>query len=881
VTHNTARLTSALAERYHLERELGAGGMATVYLAEDVRHRRKVALKVLRPELAAVIGAERFLKEIEVTANLQHPHILPLHDSGEADSFLFYVMPYVEGESLRARLERDRQLGIPEAVELTRQAASALDYAHRHGVIHRDIKPENILIHDGQALIADFGIALAVSTASGSRMTETGMSLGTPHYMSPEQAMGDRAVDARSDVYALGCVLYEMLVGEPPFTGPTAQAIVAKVITEKPSLVTAGRDTAPAHVAAAVQKALAKLPADRFASAAEFADALGNPRFAMEQGSTLTGASPAPASSPRRSVAIVTGLGLAASGLAFWLGGRVLAPAPASHPVFRTMLPVGGPVIPSDGPGSTIAFSPDGARLVLLGLDAQGVRRLFLRSLDRADPVPVPGTEGALQPFFSPDGQWLGFFQDGKLRKVALAGGAAVTIADIGQLQGASWGRDDRIVFSSQGRLLRVPAAGGTPEVLAAPDSGTSISYRWPEMVADADAVIFTLVRTEPVLAALSLTDGSIAELGQPGMSPRYVEGGYLVFTQSDGTLFGASFDPKRLRLTGAPEPIAEGIRLGPASVAKVGVSRTGSMAYLAGPGSGQRELVTVDRQGQVTVLPAPPDRYTGPRLSPDGRQLAVSVQHSGRPLHSDIWIWDLSRQTMSRVTFDSVNAVSDWSPDGRRIVFTRHFGNNRFGIAWMSTDGSGVWDTLVLAASVRAGARFTPDGKNLVFQELETRTQGAQNWNIWIAPVDTPSAARPLLRTRFNEQSASISPDGRWLAYQSNETGANAIYVRPLTEPGGRVMVSVAGGTAPQWASDGRELIYRAGDSLYAVSVTPGAELGFGTPRGLLALASNMSAYDAHTDGRRFVFVREKSREDNAIELVLNWFEARRASRR
>src|SRR5712691_6304161 len=274
------RLQSALADRYRLDREIGAGGMATVYLAQDLRHGRAVALKVLRPELAAVIGAERFLAEIQLTANLQHPHILPLFDSGEADSYLFYVMPYVEGETLRDRLTREKQLPVADAVRIAGEVASALDYAHRHGVVHRDIKPENILIHDGQAMVADFGIALAASKASGERMTETGMSLGTPHYMSPEQAMGEREITARSDVYALGCVLYEMLTGDPPFTGSTAQAIVARVVTESPRSLTAQRRTIPPGVEAAVLTALEKLPADRFASAAEFAAALASPGYA-------------------------------------------------------------------------------------------------------------------------------------------------------------------------------------------------------------------------------------------------------------------------------------------------------------------------------------------------------------------------------------------------------------------------------------------------------------------------------------------------------------------------------------------------------------------------------------------------------------------------
>src|SRR6476469_2998182 len=268
------RLQSALADRYRIDSEIGAGGMATVYLAQDLRHDRKVALKLLRPELSAAIGSERFLAEIKLTANLQHPHILPLFDSGEADSHLFYVMPFVEGESLRNRLNREKQLPVTEAVRIATEVASALDYAHRHGVVHRDIKPENILLHDGRALVADFGIALAASKAGGNRMTETGMSLGTPHYMSPEQAMGEREITARSDIYALGCVTYEMLVGEPPFNGPTAQAIVARVMTEAPRSLVLQRHTIPPQVEAAVLVALEKLPADRFATAAQFAEAI-------------------------------------------------------------------------------------------------------------------------------------------------------------------------------------------------------------------------------------------------------------------------------------------------------------------------------------------------------------------------------------------------------------------------------------------------------------------------------------------------------------------------------------------------------------------------------------------------------------------------------
>jgi tRNA A-37 threonylcarbamoyl transferase component Bud32 len=424
MTTDPARLTAALADRYRIERELGQGGMATVYLAQDLRHDRKVAVKVLRPELAAVIGAERFLSEIKTTANLQHPHILPLFDSGAANSFLFYVMPFIEGESLRDRLNREKQLPVNDAIRIATEVAGALDYAHRHGVIHRDIKPENILLHDGRALVADFGIALAASKAGSTRMTETGMSLGTPHYMSPEQAMGERDITARSDVYALGCVTYEMLVGDPPFTGSTAQAIVAKVLTEKPAPPSRSRDTVPESIDAAVLTALAKLPADRYASAAAFSEALN--------GSGSTRGMPRPQRVARDGgrhrrllLAGVVVVGLAM--LAAWGWLRPAAPEPAGVRKVDVVLPDSAPVEfigeATIGVGQTaIAISPDGRTLAYIA--GGGPRpRIYVRPLDRFEATPLPGTEGAFHPFFSPDGGWIGFFADNQLRKVSTAGG--------------------------------------------------------------------------------------------------------------------------------------------------------------------------------------------------------------------------------------------------------------------------------------------------------------------------------------------------------------------------------------------------------------------------------------------------------------------------
>ncbi len=428
MTDALPRLTEALSDRYRLERELGEGGMATVYLAQDIKHNRQVAVKVLRPELAAVIGAERFLTEITTTANLQHPHILPLFDSGEADSFLFYVMPYVEGETVRDRISREKQLPVADAVRIATEIAAARDYAHRHGVIHRDIKPENILLHDGSALVADFGIALAASKAGGTRMTETGMSLGTPHYMSPEQAMGEREITARSDVYALGCVLYEMLTGDPPFTGSTAQAIVARVVTENPRSMTSQRHTIPPQVEAAVLTALEKLPADRFATAAEFAAALADPSYASK---TTVMMAAAQGRGRRWTPLTLAGWGLAAVAIAAALWGW-FRPAP-ERPVLRyaMALPTGQEL--SNVRGTRIAISPDGSRIVYTGPGAEGTQ-LWLRNRNQLDAAPIPGTDRATVPFFSPDGQRVVFINDGNsaMKVVTLNGAPPVLIADSG-----------------------------------------------------------------------------------------------------------------------------------------------------------------------------------------------------------------------------------------------------------------------------------------------------------------------------------------------------------------------------------------------------------------------------------------------------------------
>ena len=454
-----SRLNAALEGRYRIERELGEGGMATVYLARDERHNRPVALKVLKPELAAVVGAERFLAEIETTANLQHPHILPLHDSGEADGFLFYVMPYIEGETLRDRLEREKQLPVDEAVRIATDVAEALHSAHEQGVIHRDIKPANILMSQGRPLVADFGIALAVSAAGGGRLTETGLSMGTPYYMSPEQASADREPSAASDVYSLGCVLYEMLVGDPPYVGSSAQAVLAKILMGDAPTPTATRASIPANVDAAIRKALEKLPADRFRSVQDFAKALGDAGFRHGHGRQGEGAPFGSATSagpwnPLTSVFAALAVVFALTSV--WAMLRPEAP----QGVMRYSLAwtgAGAAELVLD-----VALSPDGTAIVYRDSTSA---TLLLKETDQAVGVALSGTEGAMAPFFSPDGEWVGFFQEGELRKIPARGGQSLPVADSANRTRPSgaWLDDGTIVFVDAGFDLRRVSAGGGP----------------------------------------------------------------------------------------------------------------------------------------------------------------------------------------------------------------------------------------------------------------------------------------------------------------------------------------------------------------------------------------------------------------------------------
>jgi serine/threonine-protein kinase len=886
------RLGATLEGRYAIERELGAGGMATVYLAHDVRHNRKVALKVLRPELAAILGGERFLKEIQLTANLQHPHILPLHDSGEAEGIVYYVMPYVEGESLRDRLVKEKQLPVEDAVRIAAEVASALDYAHRHGVVHRDIKPENILLHDGSALVADFGIALAVSSAGGgTRMTETGMSLGTPHYMAPEQAMGEREITPKADVYALGCVLYEMLTGEPPFTGPTAQAIIARVMTEQPRSLTLQRHTIPPHLEAVVKRALEKLPADRFASAAQFVEALTHPG-SMALPPAMTGAAPAAGAALRargvgRRVARIAGgvgaLALAAvagAGIWKWLGPQPVFPG---RPVVRFGILLPRDAEPVGATGSTIAFSPDGSRIAYVGR-AQSGQRLYVRGLDQLDPVPIPGSEGGILPFFSADGQWVGFRQGSRLVKVALAGGPVLPLCDVvGSTFGATWSVGDTIIFASDSGLLDVPAAGGSARVVVKPDSGEA--FRWPDVLPDGRAVLFTVFARGTVkLAALDRRTGAVQRLQQPGAYPRYVTAGFVVLSDPSGITSTVPFDARRLEVTGAAMPLADRLQTSPDGDRNLGVSSTGDFAFQASVTAGSR-LVLVDRNGSARDAGSDTGFYVAPRLSPDGKRVAVTRFVDATFSSNDVWVVDLAQRTRTRLTFDTTAWVPVWTPDGRRIAYARQPGGLRSfasQIYWVPADGSGTPESLVVAAGSWLPVTFEPAGRGLVYQGRATEASRGEIWQLGLAGAATP---RQVLASAFHNNAPSLSPDGRWMAYVSNESGRAEVYVRPYPGPGGRWQVSLDGGEEPVWSPVGGEIFYRDGDRMMAAAIRTegGFEVGSRTQlfAGTYDRFGFVRDYDVTRDGQTFIMFQRVQGTEQSVFVTLNWFDRFRAGRR
>ena len=817
------RLTAALGDHYRLERELGRGGMATVYLAEDLKHHRRVAIKVLHPELSAVIGSERFLKEIELTANLQHPHILPLYDSGAAEPFLYYVMPYVDGETLRVRLERERQLPVADTIRIAREVADALEYAHRRNVVHRDIKPENILLQGGHALVADFGIALAVQQAGGERMTQTGMSLGTPQYMSPEQAMGDRSVDHRADIYALAAVTYEMLAGEPPFIGPSSQAIVAKVMTERPKPLVLQRPSIPDAVERAIFTGLEKLPADRFGTAESFAAALAADTAPRASGRHAR-ASRAPWLIPA-----VTAGALALGALAFWAGTRWGSSRGWDGIAFGRATPV------TWDPGLEVhpAISPDG-RLVAYAAGPTATRlRVFVRPVAGGRSVPLVDdtTQTQSAPRWSPDGTRVLFLsRDGVYSAPAFGGPARSEIPARGEaVVWAAWSPDGNSLGFAAGDSVYVRAAGGEPRLVAsifepalcdwAPDGKAIACASGNLQYSGAGLQFANLSPSQIVLVDVAggrvdtLTDRSAAN-----QSPVWLDDRRLLFISNRHgprdlyTIDVARGDGR----SSAPMRVTTGLDAHSASLsadrrhlAYAAIGVTSNVWAVNDPAEGQ---VSPYGGTQVTFGNQLVESFT---VSPDGKWLLYDSNLAG---NADLYRIPVGGGEPERLTSDpSDDFFPSLSSSGREVAFHSWRTGNR-DIFVQPLDGGPVEQVTATPGRQEVNAVWAPDGSALAFFEFEGRWDSVARSALWISRRSAAGAWQEPEQLVERGSWATWSPDGQTISFSIGLVG-NRIYTVPVAGGTPRLVydAATAGGPTveqPAWSPDGRSIYFKSHDA-------------------------------------------------------------------
>ncbi len=862
---NQTQLRHALSGRYAIERELGSGGMATVYLARDERHDRHVAIKVLHEDLGATLGPERFLAEIKTTARLQHPHILPLLDSGAAGGLLYYVMPFVEGETLRARLMRDTQLPIEDAVRIAREVADALGHAHGHGIVHRDIKPENILLQGGHALVADFGIALAVQHAGGTRLTQTGLSLGTPQYMSPEQAMGEKTVGPAADLYALGAVTYEMLTGEPPFTGATVQAIVAKVLSSEPARPTMLRKTVPLHVEAAVLKALAKIPADRFPGAAQFAEALTKPTAEgfVAPGSAHPGRSSA---ATKRSERWWPGIATAMLLLAIVSSVVAVRATRAAHLTmslkqYDVVLPDSAPIA-LDG-STALAIAPGGEYVVYIARRGE-TNELWYRSLVDTIARPLPGTKGALYLALSPDGGSVAFIAENRVRLASLAGEAVRELGTVRRPEGITWRTNDRVlVGDSDLGLMEFDRLGGQSAQLDEGDCPSTWVVSERAVLCDnrlvdleADSVI-----SLTVAGSGRSTDSRIALSGR---SSEMIDREHVIYSAPDGSVIGARWSPET-GIVRQRTVIHSGIRVeGVYGYRQAAISTSGALAYVPGSFNGSGHFVRNDGT-RPTQLPIEPMTAAQFDVSPDGRRLAVvKVAVDG----NELWVHDMLTGEGFQWARAAVLADPRWSPDSRRIVVG-------------TLDPPGPPATIVISQE-RVGAPDTLHGvvvnPSHWFNErriLASTDPNAVPQLVWVELTDTGTVRADTVRSTRAEQRGVVSPDGRLFAY----VAADEIAVE-VVGGGGRSIVGR--GIDPLWL-DARTLVIRAGLGVWSrvrlnaeASPTSRPQRWFSDPR---FVDTNLRS-NAITPSGELVYVQGSGRTTSSfIRVVPKWADQVRAA--
>lgn len=862
--------------------------MGEVYRACDTRLGRDVAIKILPLQVSKdPVRKQRFEREAKTISNLNHPHICVLHDIGSQDGVDFLVMECVEGETLAKRLEKSA-LPLEQVLKYGAQIADALDKAHRAGIVHRDLKPGNIMLTATGAKLLDFGLAkpaapltsVATMTAAVTRdspVTEHGSIVGTFQYMSPEQIEG-KELDGRSDIFSLGAVLYEMLTGQRAFPGKSQLSVASAILEKEPAPISSIKPLTPPALDHAIRGCLTKDPEVRWQTARDLKLEL---QWTSEGNSQVASRPAVPGGGIQGGWQAITLWGLvslflmALTALGIWN----LRPGSPSKPVSRFVitLPPGQQLAGLDEPA--VVFSPDGKQLAYVA-EQSGTQQLYLGVMDSLEARRIQSTEGAVSPFFSPDGQWLGFFAGQKLKKVSVNGGAPITLSDSPQPRGASWNSEGTIAFASMqaSPLQQISAAGGGPQPLTRLEKG-EVTHRWPEFLPQREGLVFATAAHSfswgtGRVTVQSLTTGERRNLIIGAMNPHYASSGHLLYAQG-GNLMAVPFDSRQLAITGTAVPVVEGLLQSRTSgAAQYSVSATGSLAYAAGGvQSDQRKLVWVNRSGNEQSLAAPARAFVFPRVSPDGKQAVMGITEDD----SQIWLYDLSRETLTRFTFEgSANLGPLWTPDGKRVTFQCNK-DGPANIYWQRADGSGGQERLTTSEYVQVPMSWSADGQHLAFIEINPTT----GYDIWVLDL-ADRKAQPFVRTPFSESSPRFSPDGHWLVYISNESGRYEVYVQPYPGPGGKWQISTEGGTEPMWNRNGRELFYRSGEKMMAVDVVTHPNFTAAKPRilfeGHYLLSPATSAnYDVSPDGQRFLMLKSAEAGGAAptqINVVLNWFE-------